>query len=1014
MFLIERWKLGKREGRILFAHCMRVGGVVLFLTAVASPGPLWAQSPQCYTTGDGSYAAHNGLTVCHTPTSAEEGTYYSTPAPSIYVTFGQIAYNAQPIRLAPGSYATLVHLGPAKQHDSSVCPLTTSSGGMGIGYPGHPSPETTPFPYPSLVDAVVPNPLYEYSWCDVGDSIGSTTYTATGISDTVPYTIAGTPSYVLTGTYTNPLAGNFYGATTGTSTLTLSSPLTAGTPYTEIPVNATPFPLSGFISLTAYTTTLSIGSGGQQLSLVPFGVSGTGGATETASVLTSGGYYTSISLGGAGLPYAVAPGTGFNLGSNGVQVTASDVATQLSSALTSGSMYTSVPVSALPYAIANGTVLPLHLGTVPGVAPQQVTLTSRANAGATSISVSTFTANYSYPIGTYVDIGMIPKGATKLPVLPFVASARVPSGTQLVSTVLPQGSTQLTVASFTPSVTYPAGTTLTLLADHQEGGAANPMTVAGRYYFPNSDSYYYTFFIGERRVDPSAVCPWRAAGGPCGWHELLLEARTIDFINWQVYTNKPSSSGGPWVNFADLNSTYYPIPVPDRNGTAIESNYPDGPSVSGLLGSVDQVYTSVDGVHTFRYFYSDHPAATSSTSWKSDLQIFNLYERDASTDDSGSFDSTGNIVWSAPKLVATNVPGGGLLRIAKAHGLNRWIVAWPDALGDPPPPTVGTPSTSTTDYRVELSADMTGLAHADWLAPLTHLMNGIQTNSGVDYLNVQTGRSYGAGYVEINANGKERGYTDVIAQPDFMTDRDGNITAPDNGSPGYTRGGMLTWTDFPAIYDNTQTAADDGGNLITALGGWGGPVEQATFDVSGNIVGDLATNGDFATGVFTGNATYDGWTMIDESLPGSGGGTNYQPVVLNSGLLPNGQVADVGPANLSAPESVGGSGMYQSITLPSTATTATLSFSYWNQCAAGGGDNQSVYIYNADTAVFTPVIAPACDNSQTWKSETYDLSSMIGHTLWFIFQTRKVNTSNTAAVGMLVGCENACFSVDVE
>lgn len=74
--------------------------------------------------------------------------------------------------------------------------------------------------------------------------------------------------------------------------------------------------------------------------------------------------------------------------------------TTLASALTSGTAYTTLDVAALATgeAIAAGDTLTLTSGTN----TQTVTATIAASAGATTISVQSFTPNFSYPVGTTV------------------------------------------------------------------------------------------------------------------------------------------------------------------------------------------------------------------------------------------------------------------------------------------------------------------------------------------------------------------------------------------------------------------------------------------------------------------------------------------------------------------------------------------------------------------------------------------------------------------------------------
>jgi hypothetical protein len=67
--------------------------------------------------------------------------------------------------------------------------------------------------------------------------------------------------------------------------------------------------------------------------------------------------------------------------------------TTLSAGLTSGNAYTSLSVAALPLAVSSGQSLTLTNGTN----SQVVTASANASVGATTIAVTSFNANYSYP-----------------------------------------------------------------------------------------------------------------------------------------------------------------------------------------------------------------------------------------------------------------------------------------------------------------------------------------------------------------------------------------------------------------------------------------------------------------------------------------------------------------------------------------------------------------------------------------------------------------------------------------
>lgn len=923
----------------------------------------------CYNTGDPTYSTSTNeqITICHS--TADEGLYYTSPQYVAGTQYGQTGFNVQPLRIAPNTYRTVVHTASPKLTDATNCPLSD------LGEPGWPqNPPPAPPGFPTFQHWIPVTPGWE--WCFNGDSIQEASYNATGPTDPTPYTMGSTPQFVLWGTETNPGAVNFYGGTTNQSVATLSSGLSANTSYSQLSVNPLPFniPWNGRL-------TLSNGSNNVTVTVAPQTF------VTTTSALTSGSEYSQISV--TQTPNALSSGELLIL-ANGQQFDYLVVQARLcalASQLTSGTSYSTLSVTALPYTLPAGTVVVIGQSST----NQSVTLSATASAGSTSISVNSFIANANYNIGTNVLSPSVPTGSTTIPVNTFISNYSYPAGAQVQTAGIPQGATTIPLTTtLTPQNSYPAASTLTLLNDQGGfGGSANIMVVAGRYYRPWNDPYYYAYFVGERKIDDNPSCPWVPTyQGACGWREILEEARTTDFVNWDVLTNHS------WVPMANLDANNYPVPINDRNGNPIESSYATtAAKVGSLLGSVNQVYTAADGVHTFRYFYADHP---NTGNWQSDLQVWNLYEREATTADNNAFDGTGNIVWSAPTLVG-QVPGG-LVRVAKAHGANRWALVYSAHNGSNP----------TTDVQVEYSADMTGLPYTQWLSPLSHLLSKLPPD-GTDYLNVQVGRVYGNGYAYTDPNtGLSKGYGDLIAQPDFMTDRDGNLAAPDAETPGYARGGMLTWTDFPFIVDNTT------GSDSLWLGIYGSKVYQADFDISNNVTGDLVVNGDFATQTFTGNAALDGWTLLDNSQSSLGGGTNYPPSVVNGPDYPNAVAALLGPALSSNSEAVGGSGIDQIVNIPAGSHQATLSFSYNPSCPAGGGDFQTIYAYNVDTGAVNWVILPSCDNSQSWKSTTANLSSFIGHPVMLIAETRKANTTNTAPVRMLLGCETACFSLAVQ
>lgn len=81
-----------------------------------------------------------------------------------------------------------------------------------------------------------------------------------------------------------------------------------------------------------------------------------------------------------------------------MQIGGGELSTTLSAALTSGTAYTTLSVQALTSPVASGDTITIGSGGT----TQTVTSSAAAAIGATSISVSSFTANGNYAIGTTV------------------------------------------------------------------------------------------------------------------------------------------------------------------------------------------------------------------------------------------------------------------------------------------------------------------------------------------------------------------------------------------------------------------------------------------------------------------------------------------------------------------------------------------------------------------------------------------------------------------------------------
>lgn len=145
---------------------------------------------------------------------------------------------------------------------------------------------------------------------------------------------------------------------------------------------------------------------------------------RTGEVLERSIYRNAIT--DAGASYAIgnlfSSSGGANSPMNVMCISTDAGSTALTTALTNGNSYTSLAVSALPASIASGTTLKIDYAT----GSEETCVTSAlANSGATSISVTSFTALFSHAIGK-----------TVVPVAPVTDNpSSSPSGAQYLSLV---------------------------------------------------------------------------------------------------------------------------------------------------------------------------------------------------------------------------------------------------------------------------------------------------------------------------------------------------------------------------------------------------------------------------------------------------------------------------------------------------------------------------------------------------------------------------------------------------
>lgn len=165
-----------------------------------------------------------------------------------------------------------------------------------------------------------------------------------------------------------------------------------------------------------------------------------------------------------------------------------------------------------------------------------------------------------------------------------------------------------------------------------------------------------------------------------------------------------------------------------------------------------------------------------------------------------------------------------------------------------------------------------------------------------------------------------------------------------------------------------SSSATAGTYTINVTGSGGGVVESTSVSLTVSSAStNLVVNGGFETGNFS------GWTTAGA----------VAPTISNAEAHSGSYSALLGQT--AAPEVDGNSDIYQSITIPSTATKATLTFWYW----PGTDDTityayQEVLVQNTSGTTLATVLKVA-SNAKSWQEVTYDLSSYAGQTIRLFF-----------------------------
>ncbi|GEO98382.1 hypothetical protein [Methylobacterium haplocladii] len=316
-------------------------------------------------------------------------------------------------------------------------------------------------------------------------------------------------------------------------------------------------------------------------------------------------------------------------------------------------------------------------------------------------------------------------------------------------------------------------------AVREGSGARDPMTVAGRDWA--GDDYQYVFMIATEAVEENL-------------RHVLIQARTLDFENFDVKSRREGSEAAEWVPFGEQETAPRGrrarrarrpepaalAPVMDEAGKPIVGNCAGrGFDVQGLVGSISVVE------QTYHYFYTDVlPADCAEPTSKRRLGLYLRTSRDVGAERA----------WSAPRTVIETLPPDTLVRVGKAKGMERWVLAYScfrpaNAAGGP-----------VADICLHYTADLSLGAFKD----LPLFAEPASAARSPAHLGLRSGGDGGGRY------GRDGFF--------WMTDRYGNVDTP---AAYPTKGGFLTWLD--------RLAPRSDGSAGSSL--YGRPVYWSTWTV---------------------------------------------------------------------------------------------------------------------------------------------------------------------------------------
>jgi hypothetical protein len=85
------------------------------------------------------------------------------------------------------------------------------------------------------------------------------------------------------------------------------------------------------------------------------------------------------------------------------------------------------------------------------------------------------------------------------------------------------------------------------------------------------------------------------------------------------------------------------------------------------------------------------------------------------------------------------------------------------------------------------------------------------------------------------------------------------------------------------------------------------------------------------------------------------------------------------------PDAQSYSSIYQTVSIPWNAASATLSFWYYPICNDPGYDWQEVIVFDQSWAILDRAIPKMCSNNQSWQHHTFNLTGYKGQTIILYF-----------------------------